>query len=188
MCCAPWFIGNTFFQRIRKRINGICNMVLQPKLNAGQWIWKMRTEQMHTWTQGAKAPGRYHNAIVSPSPRMMVGQLSIPLKEEGCFRRTLLSCSSFVLGCISVRLSDNLIKSMPHATKGEDTERNYNYHGICSLQLWYAWVIVDTTWFIAIVASTSKESRISGGVLLVSMNASLRNWRCIYVAIMSDKK
>ena len=138
--------------------------------------------------QGAKAPGRYHHAIVSPLPRMMVGRSSIPLKEKGCFQRTLLSCSSLILGCMDVRLSDSLIKSMPHTTKGENTERNCKYRDICSLWLWYACVIVDTTWFIAIVASTSKESRMSGGVLLISRNASLRNWHRIYVAIISDKQ
>jgi len=67
--------------------------------------------------QGARAPGRYHNAIVSPSPRIMVGWERVPLREEGCLQRTLISCCSFVPDCIGLRVLDNLIKSMPHETE-----------------------------------------------------------------------
>jgi len=49
----------------------------------------------------------------------MVGQERVPVKEEGCLWRTLISCCSFVPDCIGLRLSDNLIKSMPHETSAD---------------------------------------------------------------------
>ena len=66
----------------------------------------------------AMAPGRYHKAIVLPSPRITAGVSSIPLIKDGKFLTSCASWSKLAPCSKGDKDSSSLIMSIPHWTMG----------------------------------------------------------------------